>query len=128
MKLLNRMGHVIYLVCLFLLSRITCDVDFYYLCHSKMHFLILPLEWTNDFPCGTMIPYLMYWISMLRCNCLRFDTWYFPGSIYVLFYSKMTFPILRCGLARFPWFFINQINLGIFPRSGCLHFINSNVG
>ena len=40
-------GHVILQVCIFFLSRIPCDLDLSYLCHSTLGFIILSLYWTN---------------------------------------------------------------------------------
>ena len=57
---LNYDGNVISKVCLFLLSRITHDVDLSYLCNSTLEFIILEFDWTNEFHCGIAISYLTY--------------------------------------------------------------------
>ena len=62
--------------------------------------IILSLNWTNEFPCGMTIPYLAYWISMLRCNRFIIDVWSFDWYISVIFTPKTPFPILSQYLAR----------------------------
>ena len=58
--LLNREGHIIVQVCLFFSCPITSDVEFSYIYYSTMEFIIMTLDWTDEFPCGTAILYLTY--------------------------------------------------------------------
>ena len=81
--------------------------------------IILSMDWMNEFPCGMTIPYLKYWISVLRCNRLRFDVWYFDGSISVFFYLKNAFPRSQPLAGQIPLMTYQRNKSSCFLPSGC---------